>query len=80
MIDIKLKRTCTACPEQYDAMMNGDKVGYLRLRHGVFTVHFPDENGHQIYYSEKSDGHGEFTDEERDYFLSVAKDKIKQNI
>ena len=36
---IKLTLTCTACPEQYDALYEGKVVGYLRLRHGSFTVH-----------------------------------------
>lgn len=34
-----LFKTCGACPEQYDALTETNKViGYLRLRHGIFTV------------------------------------------
>lgn len=36
--DIELRQTCAACPEQYDAYLNGELVGYLRLRHGHFRV------------------------------------------
>jgi plasmid stability protein len=31
---VRLVRTCFACPEQYDAFIGEEKVGYLRLRHG----------------------------------------------
>lgn len=42
--DIILKQTCFAYPEQYDAIdgITGERVGYLRLRHGHFTVEVPD--------------------------------------
>lgn len=34
-----LVKTCSACPEQYDVLDGyGDKVGYIRLRHGYFRV------------------------------------------
>ena len=36
-----LVMTCECCPEQYDVYKNDEKVGYLRLRHGVFTVDCP---------------------------------------
>lgn len=37
-MSIEFKQTCFACPEQYDAVDDGREVGYLRLRHGHFTV------------------------------------------
>lgn len=54
--DIELIQTCEACPEQYDAMLNGEQVGYLRLRWGWFTVTCPDVGGKEVY--EKRTGHG----------------------
>ena len=42
---LKLVLTCGACPEQYDAFDGERQVGYLRLRHGHFTVTCPDVGG-----------------------------------
>ena len=47
--DYMLKCTCSACPEQYDVFVNGDQIGYLRLRHGVFRADYPDVGGHTVY-------------------------------
>lgn len=47
--DIELIQTCEACPEQYDAMLGGERVGYLRLRWGWFTVTCPWVNGTEVY-------------------------------
>jgi hypothetical protein len=42
----RLERTCTACPEQYNAWAGeGEIAGYLRLRHGHFTVEYPECGG-----------------------------------
>lgn len=38
MIDLHFEQTCFACPEQYDVYYRTQKVGYVRLRHGVFSV------------------------------------------
>lgn len=38
MIDLHFEQTCFACPEQYDVYCGTRKVGYVRLRHGVFSV------------------------------------------
>lgn len=38
MDGVELKRTCIACPEQYDMLLNGELVGYFRLRFGCYTV------------------------------------------
>jgi hypothetical protein len=76
---IKLVRTCCACPEQYDAYdtETGKQVGYLRLRHGCFTVISPDVDGEEIY-SAATYGDGMFEPDERDYFLRFAVDAIQQ--
>lgn len=68
---IKLEQTCGACPEQYDAYLNGEVVGYLRLRHGYFTVSCPWSGG-EVVYEAQPEGDGLFTYEERDGFLEAA--------
>jgi len=68
---IILKQTCTACPEQYDAFIENKQVGYLRLRHGIFTVLCPDHHG-IIVYEARPNGDGIFHYEERDYYLRFA--------
>jgi len=73
--DIKLVRTCVACPEQYDAFMNGQQVGYLRLRHGYFRVEYPDCGGEMIYEAEPY-GDGIFEEYEKDFYLKEAKKAI----
>lgn len=61
----RLVRTCIACPEQYDVFgPDGDKVGYLRLRHGTFRADFPDCGGETVYVSHPK-GSGIFLEEER---------------
>lgn len=74
--DIELVQTCGACPEQYDAYYNDKQVGYLRLRHGCFSVDYPDAGGEQIYYTEMVDGDGCLDYEEREYYLNEAKQAI----
>ena len=50
--DIRLVSTCNACPEQYDAYLGAELVGFLRLRWGAFTVTCPDPGGIQVYHRE----------------------------
>ena len=69
---IDLEQTCGACPEQYDAYLHGELIGYLRLRHGWFTVSYPNVGGEEVY-STSTDGDGMFEDYERDYHLTMAK-------
>lgn len=69
---IKLKQTCIACPEQYDAFFEGEKVGYLRLRHGYFYA----EYGTAIVYEAEPFGDGMFEDSERKYHLKKARKAI----
>jgi hypothetical protein len=70
---IRLEMTCSACPEQYDAYIDDQKVGYLRLRHGRFTVEVPDPGG-KLVYSAHTVGDGAFHDAaEADYYLTQAK-------
>lgn len=71
-MEIRLQCTCEACPEQYDALdSTGERVGYLRLRHGYFSVRVPDPSGAEIYGS-YAQGDGMFTDDEREPYLLAA--------
>ena len=71
--DIKLVRTCIACPEQYDAYVGEMYVGYLRLRHGAFRIDDAAGNVLKTYYP---DGDGIFTSYEREKYLKKARKKI----
>jgi hypothetical protein len=80
---IILKKTCSACPEQYDAHLDsleGEQVGYIRLRWGEFRVDYPDCGGETIYNASLGDGWaGAFdTAEQRDYYLRFAVDAIER--
>lgn len=76
---IRLVQTCWMCPEQYDAFdENGERVGYLRLRHGCFRVDCPDCLELTVYEAfPKGDGCF-IDDEERDYYLRFAVDAIEK--
>lgn len=76
----KLVMTCWACPEQYDVYdSNGSRVGYLRLRHGIFTAEYPDCAG-ELVYKASPDGDGMFEDDERDHYLRGAIDALDKHI
>lgn len=68
-----------AYPEQYEAFLDGERVGYLRLRHGSFTVEFPDCGGETIYEASPR-GLGRFEEDERDYYLRCALNAIYQRL
>ncbi len=74
---IRLVKTCWACPEQYDAFLGVERVGYLRMRHGVFRVDVPECGGRTIYEALPY-GDGAFDEDERDYFLRFAVDAIEK--
>jgi hypothetical protein len=76
---IVLRLTCGACPEQYDAYLNGKQVGYLRLRWGFFRVDYPDCGGEVIYQANPK-GDGVFEEDERNYYLRFAVDAIERRI
>ena len=69
---IELIETCGACPEQYDAYYEGQKVGYLRLRHGYFRAEYKGK----IVYDTQTIGYGMFGFDERKIHLKKAKKKI----
>lgn len=75
---ITLKMNCGACPESYDAYDENDiMVGYLRLRHGRFTVECPDVGGNCVFES-RPEGDGVFEPDERDYYLKWAVNGIQK--
>lgn len=45
---VELIQTCGACPEQYDMLLFGKRVGYLRLRHSHCTVEIITEDFTEI--------------------------------
>lgn len=75
MEEITLTETCGACPEQYDAFVGARKVGYLRLRHGFFSVECPDVDGEMVYQAHPK-GDGIFESDEREFHLEMAKKAI----
>jgi plasmid stability protein len=74
---VRLVRTCFACPEQYDAFIGEEKVGYLRLRHGHFRVECPDVWGEMVYEASPK-GDGIFDDDERVEHLQAAREAIAE--
>ncbi len=69
---IELRMTCGVCPEQYDAFLGGEQVGYLRLRHGLFRVDYPTCGGQTVLVASPL-GDGYFDDQERERYLREAK-------
>lgn len=66
----RLVLTCGACPEQYDVFDEAGKtVGYMRLRHGNFTVQYPDVRGETVYTA-RPHGDGVFIANERQHHLT----------
>lgn len=66
-----LEQTCGACPEQYDVFKDGERVGYLRLRHGYFSAQVPDAGGRTVFEGHP-DGYGIFESGERRHYLQAA--------
>jgi hypothetical protein len=75
----ELVLTCTACPEQYDVFKDGKKVGYLRLRHGIFRADVPDCGGKTVYTA-ATRGDGLFEDDEKEHHLNMAVSAIHEEL
>jgi hypothetical protein len=71
-MDFKLILTCGACPEQYDVVnrKTGEKIAYLRLRHGHFYAQYPYDG--EIVYANDTIGDGIFDKEERAIHIGKA--------
>lgn len=72
---VDLQKTCNACPEQYDAFIGDEQIGYFRLRHGQFRVDAGDCGGPTVYEAEPI-GDGIFDDDEREGFLNAGIDAL----
>lgn len=65
--DYTIKLSCGACPEAYDVFnLDGEYVGYLRLRHGVFRAYVEDW---EVVHVSHPEGDGVFEEDERNYHL-----------
>lgn len=71
--------TCSACPEQMDVYRLGQQVGYLRLRHGHFTVEYKD-CGEELLLEGHPHGDGDFDDDERLEWLTKAANAIRTRL
>ena len=72
---VRLIKTCEAYPEEYDAYLGTVQIGYLRLRHGLFTVNYPDVGGEEVYWA-RPKGEGYFDKDERKHRLWLAVDAL----
>lgn len=72
----ELIKTCIACPEQYAVYDGYRQVGYLRLRHGDFSVYYPDHKGVAVMSAEPK-GDGSFDPDERQHYLERAVRALK---
>jgi hypothetical protein len=68
---LTIKMISSACPEQYGVFKNTEQVAYYRLRHGVFTVDYPNVQGEEIM-CEEPNGDGIFDVSERLKYLTKA--------
>lgn len=75
----QLKLTCEECPEQYDVFKDGNQVGYLRLRHGKFTVETPKCSGGMVFQALPA-GDGSFYKDERTFYLTEAIKAIDKSL
>lgn len=72
---LNFKKTCDACPEQYDVFKDEKQVGYVRLRWGYLSCRYPDYEGDEIYSESFDDAwKGCFDDnnERNKYLLIIA--------
>jgi len=76
---IELVETCSCSPEQYDAFLAGEPVGYLRLRYGYFAVECPGPCDGVVYdwdVSEHDPWLPRFTEADRIVQLQKAREAI----
>ena len=75
---LNFKKTCDACPEQYDVFKDEKQVGYVRLRWGNLTVDSPDCGGESVYEHYFGDAwKGSFDDDnERNKYLLIIANEL----
>lgn len=72
MDNFVFKRTCFACPEQYDVYYKGEQCAYVRLRGGRLLCEMPDCGGELVYSFNFDNDMGMFLeDKDREYHLEV---------
>ncbi len=62
---VSLRRTCTACPSQWEGLLDNDDYLYVRYRHGIFSAGtgntidaaVGNQNVHYRDYAEPLDGY-----------------------
>lgn len=71
--NFEFHETCGACPEQYDVYLEGDQVGYVRLRWGTLRCDYPDVGGEMIYEHDFDEAYAGcfYSDDQRDYHLDL---------
>lgn len=74
---VTLVMTCPSYPEQYDAYLGTEKIGYLRLRHGCFYAEYLGDDGDNRdwrgpVFVAYPWGDGEFAEKERAWHLNRA--------
>ncbi len=82
---MRFERTCNACPEQYDVYHGKDRIGYVRLRWGYFSVlytpdgNLSDSSARQVFATRFPEPcKGTFTVEERPFYLKQAKKALRK--
>lgn len=76
---LTLVQTCGACPEVYEVYKKDKLIGYMRLRHGRFSVNVPYTGGEEIMSGyPKGDGIFEFN--ERMTWLHKGVAAIKKHL
>ena len=74
---IRLEQTNECVPEQYDAYVGEEAVGYIRIRWGEMWVKCPGPLGELVYHLDEC-GYGMLTEKERAEHLPRAKEAIQE--
>jgi hypothetical protein len=77
--DITIERRSISNPEEYEALLNGKQIGYLRLQDGHFTVKYGMPSGTLIWES-FPEGKDALTEHERPLYLKIAQQKLFDHI
>jgi len=90
MIEIKLRQTCSACPEQYWAYIGARVIGYIRLRFGHLTCEYLPNGNPQLtdddvmvleHFWDGDEYKGRFdNEEERQEWLNKCKEALLKQI
>jgi len=65
---IRLVKTSSVCPEQYDVFQGDLEIGYIKLRNGVLRA----MSGPRTVYLTKLGEQNFFHDNEREYYLDYC--------